>query len=311
MISYSIVISTYNQVNTLKQALESLRRQIKNPKIYEIIIADDCSTDGTEEFVKKLHYPIFLKYTKSEETQGRSKNRNRGFHKAAGEWIIFIDGDMVPKPDFVDAYLESWEKYPEGVVIGSWILPEGSGESRWQKYLSSRGRLTMAHGDKVPGKYFTSGNFAIKKTLLEHLCGFDTSFEDWGGEDTDFGLRLDHNAIPIYYIPEACSYHYHDKSLNEILREYEKFGKGGFTALAEKYPDDVIFESGWLLGLPGPDYTVSKKLISILFYPLRATPVLTILGKLAEIKGGALLSDFLIDWLFYGHLAKGYRRRIR
>ncbi len=311
MISYSIVISTYNQVKTLRPALESLRRQIKTPKIYEIIIADDCSDDGTEEFVKKLRYPIFLKYTRSDGIQGRAKNRNRGFQKAVGEWIIFLDGDMVPGPELVDAYLKSWETYPDAVVIGSWALPEGWKESRWQRYLSSRGRLVMVHGDKVPGKYFTSGNFAIKKAILDRLCGFDTSFKGWGGEDTDFGLRLDHESIPIYYIPQARSYHHHKKTLPETLVEYEKFGQSGFPALAEKYPNEIIFENGWLLGLPGPEYTFLRRLISIPLYPLRSAPVMAILKELARIEDGKLFSDFLFDWLFYGHLAKGYRRRIK
>jgi glycosyltransferase involved in cell wall biosynthesis len=311
MINYSIVISTCNQVNTLRPALESLRRQIRNPKAFEIIISDDCSDDDTEQFVKKLRYPIFMKYLKSDEAQGRARNRNRGFQKAVGEWVIFLDGDMVPGPELIDAYLQSWGDYPDSVVIGSWVFPEGWQQSRWQKYLASRGRLVMAHGDKVPGKYFTSGNFAIKRVILERLCGFDTSFGGWGGEDTDFGLKVEHESIPIYYIPEALSYHHHKKTLAETLIEYEKFGAGGFPILAWKYPDKIIFEKGWLLGLPGPGYTLSRRLTSGLLYPLRSVLLLAVLDILVRIKNGALFSDFLYDWLFYGHLAKGYRHRIR
>jgi GT2 family glycosyltransferase len=309
MISYSIVISTYNQVGTLRLALESLRRQIKNPKAFEIIIADDSSTDGTNEFVRKLRYPIFLKYIRSDTNQGRARNRNRGFQKAAGEWIIFIDGDMLPEPDFIESYLRAWDESPEVITLGSWKLPKEWKENRYQTYLATRGRMTMKHGEKVPGKYFTSGNFAIRKNLLERLGGFDISFEGWGGEDTDFGLKLESDSIPIYYIPKASCYHYHKKSLDDTIGEYEKFGMEGFPLLANKYPDEIIFEKGWLLGLPGPDKTIMQRFISLLLFPLRSSLSLALLNRLAKINSGALFSDSLFDWLFYGYLARGYRRR--
>jgi len=309
MINYSIVISVYNQVETLRLTLESLRRQIKNPKVFEVIIADDFSGDGTEEFVKKLRYPIFLKYSRSSSTQGRANNRNRGYQKAAGQWIIFLDGDMVPEPNFIDIYLNSRDKFPDTVVIGSWKFPNGQKIDHWQKYLASRGRLSMAHGDAIPGKYFTSGNFAIKKTILDYFGGFDTAFEGWGGEDTDFGLRLERETIPIRYIPEALCYHYHRKTLSQTIEEYLKFGAGGFPLLYHKYPNALIFEKGWLLGLPGPGYKTYRKVLSAFLFPLRSSLTLALLSRLVQIGDSALFSNFMFDWLFYGYLAKGYRRR--
>ncbi|HBC45582.1 MAG TPA: hypothetical protein DCZ43_00905 [candidate division Zixibacteria bacterium] len=309
MISYSIVILVYNQVETLRMTLESLRRQIKNPKTFEVIIADDFSADGTEEFVKKLRYPIFLKYSRSSSNQGRANNRNRGYQKAVGQWIIFLDGDRVPEHNFIDGYFSSWNQFPDSVVIGSWRFPKEWKISRWHKYLASRGRLTMSHGDVVAGKYFTSGNFAIKKTMFDHLGGFDIAFKGWGGEDTDFGIRLELEKIPIHYIPEAFCYHYHNKTLSQTIDEYFKFGAGGFPLLYRKYPNTVIFEKGWLLGLPGPGYTWYRKLISAFLFPLRSSLVLALLSRLARIDDGALFSDFMFDWLFYGHLAKGYKQR--
>jgi glycosyltransferase involved in cell wall biosynthesis len=309
MINYSIVISTYNQVETLRLALESLRRQIKNPKTFEIIVADDYSNDNTEELIKKLHYPIFLKYTRAVSNQGRAKNRNRGYQKAVGQWIIFLDGDMLPEPDFIESYLRAWDEYPDAVAIGSWKLPREWWETRWQRYLATRGRMTKNHGDIIPGKYFTGGNFAVKKTIIDHLCGFETSFEGWGGEDTDFGFKLDNENIPIRYIPKACCYHYHKKTLSETVAEYEKFGQGGFPLLTKRYPNKIIFERGWLLGLPFPGNSLGRKIIAILLFPLRSRLTLAFLKFVARIKDGALCSDFMFDLLFYGNLAKGYRRR--
>jgi glycosyltransferase involved in cell wall biosynthesis len=309
MISYSIVISTYNQKYTLKLALESLSRQIKTPKIFELIIADDASTDGIDEFIKKLRFPIFLKYIRSDENLGRSKNRNRGIEKAMGKQVILFDGDMVPEDGFIEAYMRAWDEFPSGVILGSWRAPDNTNNSRWQKYQLSRGRLGMSRGQNVPGKYFTSGNFSIANNILSKMSGFDTSFEGWGGEDTDFGFRLERNGVPMHFMPEASCLHYHNKAISETISEYERYGKYGYRALMNKYPETVMFEKGWLLGLPDSTKGVYRKIISIILYPLRLSPSLWILRKLAAINDGALFSDSLFDWLLYGHLARGFRRR--
>ena len=101
MIKYSILIITYNQKEILIKSLRSLASQIKNPKIFEIVIADDCSTDGTEDFVKRQRLPIFLKYIRSDKNVGRSIIRNMGFEKTSGEQVLFLDGDMEPAPGMI------------------------------------------------------------------------------------------------------------------------------------------------------------------------------------------------------------------
>ena len=309
MINYSIVIGVCNQKDTLQGILESLRRQIKNPKLYEIVIADDGSSDGTDEFIKKLRFPIFLKYIRSQSPLGRSHNRNRGLERVGGQQIIFIDGDMIPSQDFIESYQAAWNDFPDSAYVGSWKIPERWDAVPFLKYFGSRGRLTMSRGNLVPGKYFASGNFSISKSLLASVGMFDTDFTGWGGEDTDFGFRLEEKNIPIIYIPEATCEHYHRKNLNEIVKEYISFGKEGFPLLCRKYPEKTIFDKGWMLGLPYTKNSTIKKMVSIALWPLRSTPSLKLLQVLAKITNGKLLSDLMFDWLFYGNLARGYARR--
>lgn len=311
MISYSIVISTYNQKETVRKALDSIESQIKNPKAFEIIVADDGSNDGTNEFIKRQRYPIFLKYLQSPTNRGRAPNRNRGFQKAVGEWVIFIDGDMIPAAGFIDAYMKAWNEFPNGVLLGSWEFPPKHEKSRWDDYFVTRGHLVLKDGDKVPGRFFTSGNFAIRRTLLERLGGFDMSFEGWGGEDTEFGLRLEKDGIPIYNIPGARCFHFHSKSLGDIIAEYENFGRYGYPLLVKRFPQDVIYEQGWLLGLPGPGRNHGQAILSSVLYPLRSNPFLAFLRGLAGVRRGKLMNDALLDMLFYGHMAKGFRKRAK
>ncbi len=307
MISYSILVVTYNQKETLGKILNGLARQIKNPKMFEIVVADDCSDDGTEGFVKKLRLPIFLKYKRAANNVGRSVIRNMGFQKTAGKKVIFLDGDMVPGPNFIDSFLASWDKHPTAVILGSWRNPPEWENDRLYKYLSSRGRLTSKSETQIPGKYFTGGNFSIDRGIFEKLSGFDLSFEGWKGEDTDFGLRLENESIPIWYNPDAICYHYHKKSLEEMLGEYERYGRTSYRVLLEKHPDMLIFEKGWMLGLPDPKAGMLKRAVSKVLAPLRTDSAISMLKALEGFAGGALFLNIFYDWLFYSRLARGYR----
>jgi GT2 family glycosyltransferase len=216
---------------------------------------------------------------------------------------------MVPGPDFIESYLLAWDSFEDGVSIGSFRCPPECQLSRWQRYLAGRGRLGMADGARLPGKYFTSGNFSIRKTTLDSLGGFDTSFAGWGGEDTDFGLNLDEKKIALYYARRASCIHYHKKSLNEVIDEYTRFGRNGYPVLIKNHPADIIFDKGWLLGLPDSNVGPARAAASLLLWPLRSAPVLSLLRRLAGVGDGALFNDIMFDWLFYGHLAKGYRSK--
>jgi len=309
MISYSILICAYNQKDILRETLDTLRRQIKNPKAFEIIIADDCSTDGTDDFVRKLRYPIFLKYVRAESNQGRARNRDRGFKKVMGQWVICLDGDMMPEPDFIEAHVRARAEYPDSVCLGGLRFPTGRAIAPWQKYLFTRGRITLGRGERLPGKYFTSDNFSILKETYDKLSGFDLTFEGWGGEDTDFGIRLEQSSIPIINIPEASCFHYVSKGLGDVIKQYADYGQNGYSRLLKKHPGITIFEKGWILGLPDSTAGFSKRLAAFFLFPLRSRLALALLRMIADMKQGAFLSDSLFDWLFYGHLALGYRKR--
>lgn len=308
MIRYSILIVTYNQKESLRRILDSLARNIKDPKLFEVVIADDCSGDGTEEFVKKTRFPIFLKYIRSPKNVGRSIIRNSGFEKTAGEKVIFLDGDMVPGPNFMGSLMASWEDFPDAVVMGSWRYPPQWKNDGLAGYLASRGRLALKTRGEIPGKYFNSGCFSIEGEMFRRMSGFDPAFEGWKGEDTDFGIRLEKERIPIVYDPEAVCYHYHKKSTDEMMAEFERFGRSSYRVLLDKHPDRTIFDKGWVLGLPDPGVTKIRKAFSKIISPLRSGAAISILRAFEKRSGGLLSSSVLYDWLFYSCLARGYRK---
>jgi glycosyltransferase involved in cell wall biosynthesis len=87
----SIIIPTYNQENLISDAIESVLMQDYDN--FEIIIADDCSTDNTKNIVNSYTDPR-IKYYKNSTNLGRVKNyHNALYNLTNGEWVLNLDGD--------------------------------------------------------------------------------------------------------------------------------------------------------------------------------------------------------------------------
>ena len=129
----SIIIPTYNVVEYIDECLQSLLPQLTDE--CELIIVDDCSTDGTKEKIfgyltQEMTSKYFqykdgeknFKFYMHETNKGVSAARNVGLKVATGEYVAFIDGDDLVKEDYTkhifeaikkkkDYYFISWERF--------------------------------------------------------------------------------------------------------------------------------------------------------------------------------------------------------
>ena len=308
MIETSIIIPVRNQKDSLLMALDSLKRQIKKKRLFEIIVCDDGSTDGTGEAVRKLRLPIFLKYIKNDPPLGRAGNRNLGFKKSVGKHLIFFDGDMVPASGFIEALLDAGDS--NIVRVGSVQLPPKQPPGRLEKYLYSRGRLKTTAGNSLSGRYFTSNNFYISRDNFIRIGGFDDAFKGWGGEDIDFGLALESQEIPIKHEPQAVTYHYHRRTVQSIAADFYAFGAGSFAHLLKKQPHFLNQIPARRLGLAKglSPVNVAFNLLSVIMI---SRPVLRLAEILVSGWQGFFWPDFAYDYIFWGNLALGYKQRPR
>jgi glycosyltransferase involved in cell wall biosynthesis len=307
MIEISIIIPVRNQIQTLSMALESLKRQIKHPRQFEIVICDDGSTDGTGDMLKRLRYPIFFKYFYNNPPAGRSINRNLGAERSAGGTLIFFDGDMVPSDGYINAILAN---------IGSTIVSTGDVKppinakiGPLDKYLYSRGRHSIAsQGHDLPGRYFTSNNFSIDRGLFLKTGGFDTNFIGWGGEDIDFGLRLKDLGVTIKNEPDAITFHHHQRTIGSLARDFYSFGENSFDYLIKKHPSFLGQLPTRYLGISGP---ASKS--NIFYTAISRIAASSTFLRTAEFMvkhgGGLNWPDLMFDYILWGNLALGYRNR--
>jgi glycosyltransferase involved in cell wall biosynthesis len=92
MLKVSVIVPTYNRVNRLKHVLAALSQQTFSPREVEVLVVSDGSSDGTHEYVRRLHMPYQLTLIE-QANQGPAAARNNGIAHASGEYILFVDDE--------------------------------------------------------------------------------------------------------------------------------------------------------------------------------------------------------------------------
>ncbi|WNI15478.1 glycosyltransferase family 2 protein [Actinacidiphila sp. ITFR-21] len=148
MARVSVVVITYNDAEHVTTAVESALAQ--GDAIGEVIVVDDCSTDGTAEVLAPLlaaNARLRL-VPRATNSRGCGTPRNDGIGAAAFPYLLFLDSDDVLPPGAVDALLPPAERYRADVVAGQAIRRElpGGRETVWAPQLYDR-----AAGATLPG----------------------------------------------------------------------------------------------------------------------------------------------------------------
>lgn len=122
----SIVIPCFNEIRTIEKILANIKKFYTNEK--EIIIVDDCSTDGTKEVLQNLKDTSEIKLIFLEKNYGKGFALKTGFKEASGEIIITQDADLEYHPRDYENLLAPFKETDADVVYGSRFL--GSRYSR-------------------------------------------------------------------------------------------------------------------------------------------------------------------------------------
>ena len=125
----SIAVIAYNSAEYILETLESIKAQTYDN--IELVVSDDCSTDGTVELCRKWiddHLSRFaaVHLLESPTNTGQSGNYNRAFDACTGEWIKEIDGDDKLLPNCVSDFIEYTQKFAEAKYVFGKMIPFGS-----------------------------------------------------------------------------------------------------------------------------------------------------------------------------------------
>ena len=252
----AVVVTIYKDIEALKLIIESIKNQTVLPD--EIIIAEDNNADNIKEFIESIKISgVNIKHT-SQEDNGwqRNKSSNNALRACESDYIIWIDGDCVPYPTFIESHIKLSEK--NTVLCGRRTEPGKLFSTALRKqemtipefldnYYTNYFKLKddeIRHYDD--GIYFKPNSFILKliakirnkenhivgchwsswKKDMIMINGFDEDFNlPTHGEDTDIERRLRHFGVKM----KSCRYSanvihlYHKKVFNtEITDQTEK-----------------------------------------------------------------------------------------
>lgn len=218
----SIVVPTYNRANTLRITLDSLITQNYPEDMYEIIVADNNSTDDTRSVVESSNANkrgVKVRYL-LEPRQGVHYARNSAAKVALNELLYYTDDDVSFDPGWVAAYAEAFAEHPEmaaaaGPVRPIWEQPPPQWLLDYMGNSKSFGILSLMEPYDTfqlnTRGYFFSCNMAIWKTVLKARGGFhpEATGDVWLG-DGESGLNKEMWAEGdlIGYVPDALVYHH-------------------------------------------------------------------------------------------------------
>jgi len=217
----SVVVTTYNRPDALRAVLASLAAQ--TDKAFEVLVADDGSRQETAAAVAEMgvSFPVPLVHLwQSDDGFRAAAARNLAVAASRGEYLVFVDGDCVLRPDFVARHRALAE--PAWFVAGNRVLLS---ENFTKKVLQSP--MIVLHGDSrlswlgrrfsgvinrwlplcfVPGNGWRKRqpqrwqgartcNLAMWRADFDAINGFDEAFQGWGHEDADLAIRLLHAGV--------------------------------------------------------------------------------------------------------------------
>jgi len=167
----SVIVTTKNEEKNIANCLESVKIQTYPREKIEIIVVDNSSIDKTKEIAQK--------YTKKIYNQGpeRSAQRNYGAQRAGGEWLLFLDADMILSPALIE---KSIKKAQKENLVACYIPELILGAS----FFCQARRLERSFYDGTP----IDAVRLIKTAVFKKVGGFDLSLT--GPEDWDLDKRI-------------------------------------------------------------------------------------------------------------------------
>lgn len=226
MLEVSVVIPTYNRLDTLRYVVPSLLNQDIAPFTFEVIIADSNSNDGTREFLAQVMRDHPQVRHLPGPYSGRAMARNAGIATARADVVIFTDADIIASPSLLSRHLAHHRRQKRIAVVGLELQVKSYDDYLVQREdPRTRRPLHPPSRKTLPWLYFLTGNASVRRADLQRVGCFDETFTGYGHEDLELGFRLQEACVTIAYEPDAVNYHWHPVPHSEQKGRMELAGR--------------------------------------------------------------------------------------
>lgn len=242
-VKYSVIIPTFNNQNHLRVVLRHLYRQNVGLDNFEVIVVDDGGTDQTQALVMELlnSFPesinfkyIFFKRVRQRvmgDSQYRAGiSRNLGVKNAVGEYLCFLDSDIIVPEDYlfrVSEALKDWDAIQAKRINLSQaasnlkfeydemnpekdLIPD---EPYWEEFIQQKDWHLIPYN----WKYVCTHSFSMKRDLFWKIGGLKKNFIFYGFEDTDLGYRLVKGGYRLHLLDVKVLHMFHENTRSEFM----------------------------------------------------------------------------------------------
>jgi glycosyltransferase involved in cell wall biosynthesis len=267
----SVIIPTYNRRDELRQTLETLTRQEYPVTEFEVIVADDGSSDDSAEVAASFGGQLRMQYVFQEDLGYRAgAARNAGARLATAPVLAFLDSGTLAGPGFVRGHLNAHSAPGRRTVIGYCFGYQVFREKQWvpdslatasladvvRDYADDPQFRDLRHGEweragfdlarlAIPWVFFYTMNCSVTAADFWAVGGFDEVFRTWGTEDIELGYRLHRDGAAITLSRDAWTVELPgdgtvNRRLYSIMRNVRIFLRKFREPFVELYAESVL-----------------------------------------------------------------------
>jgi len=225
----SVIITCRNCIKTLKETLDSLKKQTLQD--FEVIVVDAYSNDGTYEYLLK-EQKRWSKLKVFRCHGNPAKGRNYGIVRARGKYIAFIDADAYAENNWLETLLEATKHYEKNGVVGI----GGPGNIPSNDPLKAK-IIGLVLSNSLLGMGTRNNALWREPRYVDHHPFFNAMYSRWifekvgllnekldVGEDVEFGWRIRRCGFKLLYIPEAVVHHHRRASISALAKQMFRYG---------------------------------------------------------------------------------------
>ena len=271
----SVVVPCFEAPGALALTLAGLQRQDYPRALFEVVVVDDGS-------FPPLRVPastaLRVRTVRQERRGfGLARARNAGARAALHDILVFLDGDVIAEAGLLAAHARWHHAVSDALTLGfcASVSVEGMDaaavrdrpaslaelfagrpcDTPWlERHMARTADLTSGHDDAF--RAVTGHNLGISRAFFEEAGGFDESFARYGGEDTEFGYRVQMRGGLLVPARDAFGWHQGRWAEGRAGKERDQALQGAKLA-------HLVADPGFRRAAPGRSYTVPRHVVAI------------------------------------------------